>query len=186
MRVLVTFLVVLAAVATALGVLVASAPLGSPGSVLADRLYFEAPAGERFTRIDRDGETVLPNGRLLTPTGRQIPTAPHPFGLALSPDGTVLVTVNGGVVPFSLTVIRNPQRRDAAGRPDPREHRNRQAAPPLGLPGRGDRHRPRPGLRLGGRQRRRRGLLAGHGRPNRRDRPRARLSTPTPSRPTLP
>jgi len=53
--------------------------------------------------------SVLPNGRLLTPAGRQIPTAPHPFGMSLSADGSVLVTVNGGVVPFSLTVIRNPE-----------------------------------------------------------------------------
>ncbi len=74
-----------------------------------DRPSFEAPAGERYARIDPDGETVLPNGRLLTPAGRQIPTAPHPFGLASSADGTVLVTVNGGIVPFSLTVVRNPQ-----------------------------------------------------------------------------
>jgi YVTN family beta-propeller protein len=33
-------------------------------------------------------------------------TAPHPFGMALSRDGRVLVTVNGGIEPFSLTVIR--------------------------------------------------------------------------------
>lgn len=52
------------------------------------------------------GETVLPSGRLLTPRGRQVTTAPHPFGMALSADGRVLVTVNGGIEPFSLTVIR--------------------------------------------------------------------------------
>jgi YVTN family beta-propeller protein len=55
--------------------------------------------------IDREGETILPNGRLLTPRGRQLTTAPHPFGMALSGDGKVLVTVNGGIEPFSLTVI---------------------------------------------------------------------------------
>src|ERR1051326_1686371 len=74
-----------------------------------DPVYLEAPAGDRYTHVDPAGETVLPNGRLLTPLGRQIPTAPHPFGLALSPDGSVLVTVNGGVVPFSLTVVRDPE-----------------------------------------------------------------------------
>ena len=72
------------------------------------KLLLETPAGERFAHIDRGGETVLPMGRLLTPTGRQIDTAPHPFGMALSADGSVLVTVNGGVGPFSLTVVRDP------------------------------------------------------------------------------
>jgi len=68
-------------------------------------LEFRAPAGDRFAHIDCEGETILPNGRLLTPRGRQIMTAPHPFGMALSGDGKVLVTVNGGIEPFSLTVI---------------------------------------------------------------------------------
>jgi YVTN family beta-propeller protein len=66
---------------------------------------FTAPAGDAYTRIDRQGSTVLPNGRLLTPQGRQFPTAPHPFGMALSPSGDTLVTVNGGTSPFSLTLI---------------------------------------------------------------------------------
>jgi YVTN family beta-propeller protein len=66
---------------------------------------FTAPAGDHYTRIDRTGQTVLPNGRLLTPQGRQIPTAPHPFGMALGQDGRTLVTLNGGTSPFSLTII---------------------------------------------------------------------------------
>jgi YVTN family beta-propeller protein len=74
-----------------------------------ERLYLEAPAGERPARIDPAGESVLPNGRLLTPLGRQVTTAPHPFGLVLSADGEILITLNGGVVPFSLTVIRRPE-----------------------------------------------------------------------------
>jgi YVTN family beta-propeller protein len=112
MRRIVASIVLLTAVGLLLGVLGASAPPGLGGPSEADRLYFEAPAGERNTRAAPDGESVLPNGRLLTPTGRQIPTAPHPFGLALSADGSVLVTVNGGIVPFSLTVIRNPESDD--------------------------------------------------------------------------
>ena len=64
-----------------------------------------APAGERYVTIDREGETVLPSGRLLTPRGRHVMTAPHPFGMALSADGRVLATVNGGTEPFSLTVV---------------------------------------------------------------------------------
>src|SRR6185295_5251091 len=79
-----------------------------PTTPAPDKLLLETPAGERAARIDRAGETVLPIGRLLTPAGRQIDTAPHPFGMALSADGSVLVTVNGGVGPFSLTVVRDP------------------------------------------------------------------------------
>ncbi len=66
-----------------------------------------APAGDRPTQIVRGGETVIPNGRIITPRGKMITTAPHPYGLALSPDGTMAVTANTGIRPFSVTVIRN-------------------------------------------------------------------------------
>ena len=66
-----------------------------------------APAGEAYTAIDRAGQTVLPNGRFITPLGRQITTAPHPYGLLLSPDGTLAITANSGVRPFSITLIRD-------------------------------------------------------------------------------
>lgn len=65
------------------------------------------PAGMQATAIHRGGLTVLPNGRLLTPRGRQITTAPHPYGLALSPDGSLAVTANSGIRPFSLSLLRD-------------------------------------------------------------------------------
>jgi YVTN family beta-propeller protein len=108
MRRVAAVLAVLVGVGLALGIRARSAPPVLAAGTQTDIPYFEAPAGERYTHADPDGETVLPNGRLLTPTGRQIPTAPHPFGLTLSADGSVLVTVNGGIVPFSLTAILNP------------------------------------------------------------------------------
>jgi DNA-binding beta-propeller fold protein YncE len=64
-----------------------------------------APAGDRPTQINATGETVLPNGRLITPVGPQIKVAPHPYGLALSPDGKTLVTANSGTAPFSVSII---------------------------------------------------------------------------------
>jgi len=64
-----------------------------------------APAGEEYTIINRQGTTVIPNGRLLTPTGKQITVAPHPFGLTLSPDGQTIITANSGVGPFSISII---------------------------------------------------------------------------------
>lgn len=64
-----------------------------------------APAGNRPTEIAPRSETVLPNGRLLTPQGVEVKVAPHPYGLALSPDGKTLVTSNNGTWPFSVSII---------------------------------------------------------------------------------
>jgi len=66
-----------------------------------------APAGALPAKIAIGGTTVLPNGRLITPRGRTIRTAPHPYGLALSGDGTIAVTANSGTNPISLSVIRD-------------------------------------------------------------------------------
>ncbi|MFB3895315.1 MAG: alkaline phosphatase family protein [bacterium] len=83
--------------------------LASLSIPVSDRFYLQSPAGERFTHIDVHETTILPNSRLLTPAGKQILIAPHPFGMTLTPDGKVLVTVNGGVGPFSISIIRNPE-----------------------------------------------------------------------------
>ncbi len=48
---------------------------------------------------------MLPNGRLITPLGVQVHVEPHPYGLALSPDGKTLVTSNNGTWPFSVSII---------------------------------------------------------------------------------
>ena len=71
----------------------------------ASNVFLQAPAGNKPTRIDPSGETILPNGRLITPLGTQVKVAPHPYGLALSPDGQTLVTVNSGTRPFSVSVV---------------------------------------------------------------------------------
>ena len=66
-----------------------------------------APAGNEFTKIDKNNKTVIPNGRFITPAGKSILTAPHPFGLCLSHDGNVAVTANSGIKPLSITIVRN-------------------------------------------------------------------------------
>jgi YVTN family beta-propeller protein len=66
-----------------------------------------APAGNKFTNIDKTGKTVIPNGRYITPAGKNIVTAPHPYGLTLSPDGNTAVTANSGINPLSITIVRN-------------------------------------------------------------------------------
>lgn len=66
-----------------------------------------SPAGGRYTRIDRSGTTVIPNGRLLTPMGNSLEVAPHPYGLCLSRDGNIAVTANSGIRPLSISIIRD-------------------------------------------------------------------------------
>jgi DNA-binding beta-propeller fold protein YncE len=68
-------------------------------------LELRAPAVERPVKIDLSGETILPNGRLITPLGNHVKVAPHPYGLAISPDGKTLVTANSGTHPFSASII---------------------------------------------------------------------------------
>src|SRR5215510_14473839 len=75
-------------------------------------VQFSAPAGDlpatRHINIDGIDGAVLPNGRLITPAGREVAVnAPKPFGLALAPSGTMLATVNSGTTPFSVSLIKN-------------------------------------------------------------------------------
>ena len=75
-------------------------------------LRFAAPAGRlpatRHATIDGLDAAVLPSGRLVTPAGVEVGVgAPKPFGLALSPDGRTLATVNSGAGPFSVTLVSN-------------------------------------------------------------------------------
>ncbi len=66
-----------------------------------------APAGELYTRIDPDGVTVIPNGRLIRPIGRSVTVAPHPFGLILSRSGDLAITANSGTEPLSISIIED-------------------------------------------------------------------------------
>jgi len=66
---------------------------------------FQPPAGTRTAARRPGAETILPGGRIVTPLGRQFNTGPGAFGLAVSPDGKLAVTANGGPSRFSLTVL---------------------------------------------------------------------------------
>ena len=66
-----------------------------------------SPSGSQYTKINKSGRTVIPNGRYLTPYGKTIDVAPHPFGLTLSADGTIAVTANSGTSPISISIIKN-------------------------------------------------------------------------------
>ncbi len=66
-----------------------------------------APAGDKITKIEIGGSTVIPNGRFLTPIGKSYIIAPHPYGLVLSNDGNIAITANSGTNPISISIIKN-------------------------------------------------------------------------------
>ena len=66
-----------------------------------------SPSVNEYTKINKTGVTVLPNGRIISPTGRTFSVAPHPYGLALSNDGSIAVTANSGTSPLAITIIRD-------------------------------------------------------------------------------
>lgn len=66
-----------------------------------------SPSGSLYTLIDKTGKTVIPNGRFITPYGKSLVVAPHPFGLTLSADGNIAVTANSGTSPISISIIKN-------------------------------------------------------------------------------
>jgi YVTN family beta-propeller protein len=86
------------------GMLLNSAFGQSPSSGLK---VVSSPSGSLYTQINKSGKTVIPNGRLLSPFGKSIKVAPHPFGLTLSADGKTAVTANSGISPISITIIKN-------------------------------------------------------------------------------
>ena len=69
------------------------------------KYILSAPSGDQYTEIKSDNTAIIPNGRIVTPIGKQIRVAPHPYGLILSPDNNILVTANSGTFPFSLSII---------------------------------------------------------------------------------
>ncbi|HEX7614491.1 MAG TPA: bifunctional YncE family protein/alkaline phosphatase family protein [Thermoanaerobaculia bacterium] len=65
-----------------------------------------APAADRLVPGKLPtGEMLLPNGRLLTPTGTQTEVGPYPFALALTPDGRRVVVACTGADDQSLHLL---------------------------------------------------------------------------------
>ena len=65
------------------------------------------PSGNNPTHINREGKTIIPDGRIVTPFGKILHVAPHPYGLTLSNDGKIAVTANSGTSPLSISIIKN-------------------------------------------------------------------------------
>ena len=66
-----------------------------------------APAGDGYVKIDKNGKTIIPNGRVITPSGKMHQVAPHPYGLTLSIDGSIAITANSGTSPISISILKN-------------------------------------------------------------------------------
>ena len=70
------------------------------------------PAGNKFTKLEEGGTSILPSGRFLTPAGTFIRISDGPYGMAVSPDGKKSVTLHNGVFTIidlgSLGTIRVP------------------------------------------------------------------------------
>jgi DNA-binding beta-propeller fold protein YncE len=56
---------------------------------------YVAPAGNRFATIVPGGETILPNGRLLTPLGSRLYTGENLWNVVRSPDGRLILGLCG-------------------------------------------------------------------------------------------
>ena len=75
---------------------------------------FEAPAGEKFAKVVYGGETILPNGRIITPLGTRMYTAENLWRVELSPDEKTLVGIHeSGLSIFDLTQS-NPKQKVVA------------------------------------------------------------------------
>ncbi|HEX5667612.1 MAG TPA: bifunctional YncE family protein/alkaline phosphatase family protein [Chitinophagaceae bacterium] len=72
----------------------------------------EVPGRSEFTQIREDNSAVLPSGRYLKPAGKLVRITHDPFGMAVSPDGSRIVTLHNGVFSVidanSLSVTRVP------------------------------------------------------------------------------
>lgn len=65
---------------------------------------FEAPAGDKLAKVVYGGETILPNGRIITPLGSRMYTAENLWRVELSPDEKTLVGIHeAGLSIFDLT-----------------------------------------------------------------------------------
>lgn len=76
----------------------------STGICAQDIMLMRAPSRERYVEVNAQGETVLPNGRIVTPEGMLFRIHPHPFGLTTSPDGRWVITANSDD-PLTLSLL---------------------------------------------------------------------------------
>ena len=78
-------------------------------SQVVPKTIISAPAGDEYVIIRKNEQTILPNGRIISPSGKTHQVAPHPYGLAISNDGNIAITANSGTSPLSISILKNIQ-----------------------------------------------------------------------------
>ncbi len=78
-------------------------------SQVVPKTIISAPAGDEYVIIRKNEQTILPNGRIISPSGKTHQVAPHPYGLAISNDGNIAITANSGTNPLSISILKNIQ-----------------------------------------------------------------------------
>ncbi|HBC79422.1 MAG TPA: phosphoesterase [Bacteroidales bacterium] len=73
----------------------------------------QVPGINRYCEVNIRGESVIPSGRLVKPYGDFVRIAPDPFGLALSPDGTLALSVHNNLMTL-INTIDNTSREGTA------------------------------------------------------------------------
>lgn len=61
-------------------------------------LTLQVPGKDRYCEININGESVIPSGRIVKPWGEFIRISPDPFGLVLSPDGSLALAVHNNLL----------------------------------------------------------------------------------------
>ncbi len=74
----------------------------------------QPPGAQEYCKIDVIGESIIPSGRIVKPAGEVTRITNDPFGLAVSPDGSVSLAIHDNV----LTLIRNATPDNAIRLPD--------------------------------------------------------------------
>lgn len=77
-------------------------------TVMCEEFLTRSPSGTRYVELNPTGETVLPNGRLITPSGPMIRVRPHPFGLTMSPDGRWVVVISNDGAQLTIVDLADP------------------------------------------------------------------------------
>lgn len=60
--------------------------------------YLSVPGYNEMAKIDTNGYSILPSGRYVTPAGKSIRITHDPFGLAISPDQKVAITMHENAI----------------------------------------------------------------------------------------
>ena len=67
--------------------------------------YLTVPGYKEYSKIDLQQHTILPSGRYIRPAGTTLRITHDPFGMAISPDQRVAVTLHENVFSIIQTSV---------------------------------------------------------------------------------